>query len=50
MGKMNEVQTQNSDPTQQQQQQQQQQQSYQDSNIYSAETEKIYLKMKEGWL
>ena len=46
---MNEIQTQESDPTQQQQQQQQQQ-SYQDSNIYSAETEKIYLKMKEGWL
>ncbi len=34
----------------QQQQQQQQQQSYQDSNIYSAETEQLYLKMKEGWL
>ena len=33
-----------------QQQQQQQQQSYQESNIYSAETEKLYLKMKEGWL
>ena len=47
---MREVQTQESDSTQQQQQQQQQQQSYQDSNIYSAETEQLYLKMKEGWL
>ena len=46
---MSEVQTQDSGSTQQQQQQQQQQ-SYQDSNIYSAETEKLYLKMKEGWL
>ena len=46
---MSSVQTQDSDSTQQQQQQQQQQ-SYQDSNIYSAETEKLYLKMKEGWL
>ena len=46
---MSEVQTQESDSTQQQQQQQQQQ-SYQDSNIYSAETEQLYLKMKEGWL
>ena len=45
---MSEVQTQKSDSTQQQQQQQQQQ-SYQESSIYSAETEKIYLKMKEGW-
>ena len=45
---MNEVQTQDSDSTQQQQQQQQQ--SYQDSNIYSAETEQLYFKMKEGWL
>ena len=45
---MSEVQTQKSDSTQQQQQQQQQQ-SYQDSNIYSAETEQLYLKMKEGW-
>ena len=47
---MSEVQTQNGEPIQQQQQQQQQQQSYQESNIYSAETEKLYLKMKEGWL
>ena len=46
---MSEVQTQKSDSTQQQQQQQQQQ-SYQESNIYSAETEQLYLKMKEGWL
>ena len=46
---MREVQPQNIDSTQQQQQQQQQQ-SYQESNIYSAETEKLYLKMKEGWL
>ena len=43
---MSEVQTQESDSTQQQQQQQ----SYQDSNIYSAETEQLYFKMKEGWL
>ena len=47
---MSEVKTQEIDSTQQQQQQQQQQQSYQDSNIYSAETEQLYLKMKEGWL
>ena len=46
---MSEVKTQQNDSTQQQQQQQQQQ-SYQDSNIYSAETEKLYLKIKEGWL
>ena len=45
---MSEVQAQKSDSPQQQQQQQQQ--SYQDSNIYSAETEQLYLKMKEGWL
>ena len=45
---MSEVQTQKSDTTQQQQQQQQQ--SYQESKIYSAETEQLYLKMKEGWL
>ena len=42
---MSEEKTQNTDSTQQQQQQ-----SYQDSNIYSAETEQLYLKMKEGWL
>ena len=45
---MREVQPQEIDSTQQQQQQQQQ--AYQESNIYSAETEKLYLKMKEGWL
>ena len=45
---MSEVQTQESDSTQQQQQQQQQ--SYQDRKSYSAETEQLYLKMKEGWL
>ena len=45
---MRELQPQDIDSTQQQQQQQQQ--SYQESNIYSAETEKIYKKMKEGWL
>ena len=45
---MSEVQTQKSDSTQQQQQQQQQ--SYQETGIHSAETEKLYLKMKEGWL
>ena len=48
-GQMSEVKIQEIDSTQQQQQQQQQQ-SYQDSNIYSAETEQLYLKMKEGWL
>ena len=42
---MSEVKTQEIDSTQQQQQQQQQ--SYQDSNIYSAETEQLYLKMKD---
>ena len=45
---MSEVQTQEGDSTQQQQQQQQQ--SFQESNIYSPETEQLYLKMKEGWL
>ena len=45
---MSEVKTQDIDSTQQQQQQQQQ--SYQEGNIHSAETEKLYLKMKEGWL
>ena len=45
---MGEVQIKDRDSSQQQQQQQQQ--SYQDSNIYSAETEQLYLKMKEGWL
>ena len=45
---MSEVQSQKNESTQQQQQQQQQ--SYQESTIYSAETEQLYLKMKEGWL
>jgi len=45
---MSEIQTQKSDSSQQQQQQQQQQ--YQENNIYSAETEQLYIKMKEGWL
>ena len=44
---MSEIQTQKSDSSQQQQQQQQQ---YQENNIYSAETEQLYIKMKEGWL
>jgi len=47
---MSEVQTPNCDDTQQQTQKQLNQQTFQDSNIYSLETEKIYLKMKEGWL
>ncbi len=47
---MSEVQIKDRDSSQQQQQQQQQQQSYQDSNLYSAETEQLYLEMKEGWL
>tara|TARA_Y100001970_G_scaffold162790_1_gene199041 strand:+ start:940 stop:1077 length:138 start_codon:yes stop_codon:yes gene_type:complete len=33
-----------------QQQQQQKQQAYNDNTINSAESEKLYLKMKEGWL
>ena len=45
---MSEVQTPSCDSPQQEQQQHQQ--TYQDDNIYSAETEQIYLKMKEGWL
>ena len=45
---MSEVQTQKGESTQQQQQQQQQ--SYQENSVYSAETEQLYLKMKEGWL
>ena len=45
---MSEVQSQDNNSTQQQQQQQQQ--SYIESKIYSAETEQLYLKMKEGWL
>ena len=47
---MSEVQDSNNGSIQQQQQQQQQQQAYNDNTINSAESEKIYLKMKEGWL
>jgi len=46
---MGEVQTQKCDSTQQQQQQQQQQ-SYSDSKINSAESERLYLEMKEALL
>ena len=45
---MSEVQNQNNSSTQQQQQQHQQ--SYTENKINSAESEKLYLKMKEGWL
>ena len=45
---MSEVSTTDSRSTQQQQQQQQQ--SYTENKINSAESEKLYLKMKEGWL
>ena len=34
----------------QQQQQQQQQQSYTESKLNSAESERLYLEMKEAWL
>ena len=47
---MSEVQNPNTNSTQQQQQQQQQQQSYSDSKINSAESERLYLEMKEAWL
>ena len=47
---MNEAQNPNTNSTQQQQQQQQQQQSYSDSKINSAESERLYLEMKEAWL
>ena len=48
---MSEVQNPNPNSTQQlQQQQQQQQQSYSDSKINSAESERLYLEMKEAWL
>ena len=47
---MIEVQNPNTNSTQQQQQQQQQQQSYSDSKINSAESERLYLEMKEAWL
>ena len=45
---MSEVQTSNTNSTQQQQQQHQK--SYSDSKINSAESEKLYLEMKEAWL
>ena len=44
---MSEVQKSNTNSTQQQQQQQQQ--SYSDSKINSAESERLYLEMKEAW-
>ena len=43
---MSEVQNPNTKSTQQQQQQQ----SYSDSKINSAESERLYLEMKEAWL
>ena len=46
---MSEAQNSNANSTQQQQQQQQQQ-SYSDSKINSAESERLYLEMKEAWL
>ena len=46
---MSQVQNPNNGSTQQQQQQQQQQ-SYTENKINSAESEKLYLKIKEGWL
>ena len=46
---MSEVQNPNANSTQQQQQQQQQQ-SFSDSKINSAESERLYLEMKEAWL
>ena len=45
---MSEVQNSNTNSTQQQQQQQQQ--SYSENTINSAESEKLYLEMKEAWL
>ena len=47
---MSEVQNPNGNSAQQQQQQQQQQQSNSDSKINSAESERLYLEMKEAWL
>ena len=44
---MSEVQNQNNNSTQQQQQQQQ---SYSETKINSAESERLYLEMKEAWL
>ena len=46
---MSEVQNPNTNSTQQQQQQQQQQ-SYSENKINSAESERLYLEMKEAWL
>ena len=46
---MSEVQDSTTNSTQQQQQQQQQQ-SYSDNKINSAESERLYLEMKEAWL
>ena len=45
---MSEVQSPNSNSTQQQQQQQQQ--SYTESKINAAESERLYVEMKEAWL
>ena len=45
---MNDVQNPNNGSSQQQQQQQQQ--SCSEEKINSAESEKLYIKMKEGWL
>ncbi len=45
---MSEVKNSNSNSTQQQQQQQQQ--SYSENKINSAESERLYLEMKEAWL
>ena len=42
---MSEVQNPNTNSTQQQQQQ-----SYSDSKVNSAESERLYLEMKEAWL
>ncbi len=46
---MSDVQNPDTNSTQQQQQQQQQQ-SFSDSKINSAESERLYLEMKEAWL
>ena len=46
---MSEVQNPNANSTQQPQQQQQQQ-TYSDSKINSAESERLYIEMKEAWL
>lgn len=45
---MSEVQDTKTNSTQQQQQQQQQ--SYTDNKINSAESERLYLEMREAWL